>query len=318
MSRSVTVYGVLLVAALVGSYLTWTHEPTTRDAPGATVADIPAETVEAVRYEAPRREIVVTRRRTDGQTFWWVESTRKGETDKYRASPTFDRFLDDLQPLRAKRRLPNLDDDRRKAFGFDDPSTLTISTKTADERTFEIGERTYGGRYVYLHDTTSGEGFVVGGELVGPFDFASEQLREKRLVAFGEDDAASVQLEYDGRQLDLVRRNRDDPTAAYWSRRSSPTRKSRAVQSWVERFFRLEAEDYIEGAAPSGLTTRVTATVESTEGETSSVELSLRDTGNQTAYFAESDLTRRLVSLDRSAASGLIGDIPRLFDEPAK
>jgi hypothetical protein len=58
--------------------------------------------------------------------------------------------------------------------------------------------------------------------------------------------------------------------------------------------------------------------VESTEGETSSVELSLRDTGNQTAYFAESDLTRRLVSLDRSAASGLIGDIPRLFDEPAK
>jgi hypothetical protein len=315
MIRPVSVYGVLLVAALSGSYLTWTHDSPDNDTAGATVADIPAETVETVRYEAPRREIVVTRRREDGQTFWWVEATRKGEMDEYRASPIFGQFLEDLRPLEAKRQLPTLDKRRRKKFGFDDPATLTITTKNGGGHSFEIGSRTYGGRYVYLFDRASGEPFVVGGKVVGPFDFATEQLRETRLVHLSEDDAASLHLESDGRQLELVHRNRDDPTSAYWSSSDSPKAKSRVVQSWVERFFGLEAGDYIQGDRPTDLTSRLVATVESSEGETSTVEIFARDADNRTVYFAKSDLTHQLVSIAPSATAAIVGDLRTLFTE---
>lgn len=83
MNRSVIVYGILLVGALIGAYLSWTHEPETKSSDGVEIARFASDDIEEIRYTSPKKRLVLRPRSDDRGRYWWVEQT----TEKIRSEP---------------------------------------------------------------------------------------------------------------------------------------------------------------------------------------------------------------------------------------
>jgi len=236
------------------------------------------------------------------------------EREIYRASSVFDRFLDDISPLRARRKLPEPDEQRRRAYGFDGETKKLVVTAADDSHTFTIGNHTYGRQHIYLRDEASGDYFVVEAGVIGPFKFDETRLKEQRVMAEGEKQLTSVAVSSDGRSVELFRHNRDDPSAAYWSFGEDAKTREETAQAWIDKLLRVQIKRYVDAERPDDLQPRLVVRLEPTDGETTSIEFFERETDQGTEYFARSDYTKMPVELKRSSASTLIADLPTLFD----
>ncbi len=315
MSRSVHLYALLLFAALVGSYLTWSHQPGADGDDDPLVADFTADEVVEIRYTAPEREVIAARRQTDeGRSYWWVESTRTGEQRAYRASRRLDRFFDDVAPWRASRKFPDPGERQREAFGFDDSTARLVVETEKRERTFTLGSRTHGGGLRYLHDDESGTYYAVDAGIPDVFAYADRRLRETRLIAGDEKDLVALQVEHAGRSIRLVRHGGDARTSAHWSTSGDPADESNRAARWVERLLGLQVVDYLEEGRPEGLDSRLVVEAELTDGRNSTLEIFTRRNDGETGYFARSDLTVEHVRLDRGAAGKLLAHLDSLLE----
>lgn len=77
MRRSVVVYAVLFVAAMVGSYVSWTYEPETGAADETIqVADIPRDDIASIRYETDEATLTLETRSDERGLYVWVVEQR--------------------------------------------------------------------------------------------------------------------------------------------------------------------------------------------------------------------------------------------------
>ncbi len=88
MNRSVIAYAVVLVAALVGSYVTWRADTdTATTVEGPFVTHIRGPNIREMRYETDTRKLVLERRQEGLDTYIWVRQTEKASPTKPDDSP---------------------------------------------------------------------------------------------------------------------------------------------------------------------------------------------------------------------------------------
>lgn len=282
-----------------------------RDAGGKeTTADRDdAESLGRKRAEAAARD------EADGE----ADSEQPTDTETFKASSVLDRFLEDLDPLQALRRLPA---DRSKAerlYGFDEPlGTLTIES-AGGTRTFTIGGYAYGRQHIYVRDERDGTYYVVDAGVIRPLKYADSRLRERSPLGMNEREIERISLQSDGREATLRQHNIDDPAAAYWSivEEDDPEagEENRTAKAWVGKLMRLQIAEYLGAERPDGAELAAVVEVVPRSDSSDTLRLFERDVSDGAKrFFARSAFTRRFVELQASSASSLLADLDNVFD----
>lgn len=82
MQRSTIVYAVLFVVAMIGAYVSWTHEPATEADGGVVLIDAKPEQMASIRYETKELDATLEIKEDELGRYLWVTTERRVEKVK--------------------------------------------------------------------------------------------------------------------------------------------------------------------------------------------------------------------------------------------
>ncbi len=271
----ILIYGGLLVAALIASYLTWTHDP-----PGGkgdvVVIDAKAESLQQVVYDETDLHVAVQRRVLDGDAFCWGETRKTRDAPKrrdhvppalaagddddsaaaeapperittekaFRGNETCDKVLGRFAPMRALRVFEKISAEKTAEMGLDESEATLSVTTDKGERVFDVGARCYGSNNYYLQEHGSGHVLLVESRMIGDIKGGSTRLMENSLQTYGKDEVERAVVTAGPATREFLHQNRDDSKLAFWADAAEPNRTHDAADAWLDRVFRLRALEY--------------------------------------------------------------------------
>src|SRR5262249_29283477 len=134
-----------------------------------------------------------------------AEEQPKTTTVEFPLGDEGERALGRLAPMKALRDLGPPSDGAKEEYGLSgksDKLTVTIGGATHE---LLIGTKVFGGDDRYVLDPKGGHAFVVGGEVMRPFDAGDTALRERRLHKFEMKEVGRVTVKAGEHEKTMVR-----------------------------------------------------------------------------------------------------------------
>jgi hypothetical protein len=233
---------------------------------------------------------------------------------RYRASDEFGQALERMLPLHAVQALGKLSDEQREKFGLKETqSTLEISAK-GQKVSLRLGNQTYGGTSAYLERAEDGEAFLVSSATLRAVDFRPPRYMERRLSPQGmaEVDWLQVDCAGQGRRV-LVRAPAGAGQPERWAPEEDPSAADELFRNWVEKVFRLSAQEYL--SAPPAEPLQGCRLALRAEGKPlGEIELAWSEEApGKAIHFARSAFTGGWVKLEASGAGQVTADLPAVF-----
>lgn len=315
MKRALMIYSTLLVLALAGAYMSWTHDPETDIVKGVVLSALEATEWESILYETDSFQAILTRKKDGLGDYIWVATSRKveGGEDKqaFVAGNTADQAVERLAPFVGSREI-TADDALLEEFGLKPArATLTIEGKGRKHQ-FEIGKEGYGHRDYYVRDVQSKRVYLVDGGAIRPLMRAEDRLPERRLVAAESWDIEQIALKTGDVSEVFEQRNREDRLASFWARAGSSERNVSA-QAWIEKFLRVRSTRTAP-QRPENLESVLKVSIKTAAG-IADIELFRSAHGEGEKWYAESPLARGLVEIPMVIATDIVQDVATLREE---
>ncbi len=340
-ARSIAMHAGLLVISAGLAVNAWLKEDAPEEAHEAQLWGGESEQIQRIEFDADKRKLTLEAKQDEAGRYWI------GDVDKVKSSPASEdphsphsedkepakdegpqereqvRFIGvtevnelaaGLMPLRAKRSLGVLPDERLEEFGFDKehPATLKVHFSGGVHELL-VGGKTPGGSDTYVRQP-DGAAFVLGGNLSGDLNSAESRLVQRGLHSWEEDEAgkAVVISGESSRELTRLEGKRSN-----WAVEADPTKKDETATNWMSKFERLRISHYDEKPAPDP---QVFVKVQYADAKGKAigfVELAAVTPAGQDkpVYYARSELSRWWGSVVSATAEQLKQDLPILVGE---
>jgi hypothetical protein len=341
MRRTNAILGGLLAVSLTAAYLSWTSKADTHAEDGVVLVDARADDLVAVHYVSPEVDVRLTVHEDERGRWAWAQAiveekpeptphadaadeggeaaeaaSEPGErvTKEFATGEAGDRLLESLAPLRAKRALAAIADDKLAELGFgEEAATLTFELEDREPVVFEVGRNDFGGTTTYLRDPQSGTIWVLEGSVLAPLEQPDRRLANRTLVGAKTTEIVAATLADGDRALRLEHRNRSDPEMQTWAAEGAE-QAHESAQAWMQKFLRLRASEYAAESDVPPLQVRFTVAIEDADGRTTTVEmLQGTDPDGANLWFARSEHTRGLVALPPGLAEETAADLGTVF-----
>ena len=340
----------LLGATLLGSYATWTAEPTevTEDGVAIFAADKPS----TIDYTSDNTDVRIERRTAAGETYTWVTVTDRKRIKKpiqaqpappaqqpdentdvenpaEPQEPSEPEFEEELETTVTQFRGSDASEELWEGFS---PlmAVRTLTTTSSDEALGFGGDKS--GTLTIQQAGDASLTLEIGGETYGSKDrylryndvlylvddkhlrsvsSAKARLVERRVHPLGEKEIERVSIVYGDQQTSLVQKNADDRAAAYWAREGETDADS-AAGTWLGKLFRLKVQSY-EESTQAKLLSDFRVVVEG-KGQTWNIEVLKTEADSNPDYYAKSSFNQGLVKLTKSIASDASEDLTSIFN----
>jgi Domain of unknown function (DUF4340) len=346
MRRAVTIYGLVLSAALFGAYRVWTAPGGEAEAgESVTVLAGNADELERVHYRSGKIDLSIEMRKDELGRYGWVRAEPldsdaaepepepdpanphapppppkdDGTVQEFKAGKSGGAALEGLLPFKAKRALEGVTDEKLAELGLGEPeATLEIVRAGREPATFEIGGNVYGGANVYVRDPASGKVYVVDAKVIRPLQSGKQSLPDRELVGFETKQIAALAVQGGEASAQFEQHNPDDPEAVFWST-AGDAAKNETAAAWIDKALRMRSSGYVQaGEEPSQLEGMFAFAVTTTDRKLVRVEV-LRgyDEDGEELWFAKSEHTRGLVKLQKALAGEVSADLANVLDSGA-
>jgi hypothetical protein len=348
--RQVAVLSAALVAALVGSYVSWTAEETEVSDDAVPIYSAGEGDLTKVSWKGDE-QVVVVERKTDAKgEYLWIDSTETKKAKKAPdvhpgaeldedegevpdpepvADPAADpaappevkraMFMSNSQgedvwksltPLKAMRELASAGVDPA-TFGLAEPTaTIEITRKSGAPITLKVGGETFGSKDRYVEH--DGRVFLVDDATLRPLQFAAGRLIERSLFPLAEKETDRIDVHLgDGRTLAYVQQHKDDAAKAFWAKADAPEAEDESGATWIGKVFRLKLKEYVDESTVTAPLERVVSYDVTGEGETWKVEV-LKTSTEPVQWYARSEYDRGLTTLTDSLARNVVDDLATL------
>lgn len=336
--RGLLVHVALLFVSLGLAYQVWSRSPeekrnaTKTKETTVVVWDARAEDVQWVDLMSDKKYAKVERRKgdKDGDAYFWVTTEREkvdakkpGDTPESLAAPAepasqkkaflggdaADKVIAGVAPLRALRALGKPGDAQTKDFGLAEAKDTLRMMSGGRTRELALGAKVYGGSDRYALDRSTGEVFVLGGDVVRDLESAESRLMEREVHAFKADEVGSVQITRGQQKRELKRGGGADAKSAFWADAAKADTKDETATNWMTKVDRLKVQEYVEdetklGSGDESATPEFVAKivyVKKNGGELGHLEIS-RLAGSKEGkfdYYVRSEHTRRLAKVSQ-------------------
>ena len=341
-ARQVPLHLGLLILTLVAAWITFRGQlegDSPSDEKGVVLLQAAAGDVERVVYETERRTLRLEARRDEGGR--WFEGSEivsegetvepetvepetvetetvepetvetetvetettaaQPETEVFRGGAAAETLWRQLEPLRVRRVLGHLDEKKLAELELAESTTaLTLTVRGRDHR-FALGGEAYGSfdRYAREHD---GRVVVLPAALTRDLAIGRTRLMERRLIRATRPEVEALEFSRLGSTARIVQHGAAQPAEAFWSLEGRQE-ASGELETWVDKFFRLQARSYRAGEPGPDWQSEATITVDS------------REHGLETLRIWSVEEEGERVWLGRSASTRLVAELSSLAEE---
>ncbi len=240
-------------------------------------------------------------------------------TARFLARADFEKYMGWILPVRALRRLGNIEKERLREFQLDEVDTTMELVCGGETHTVEVGGRTYGKGDQYAKKAGNSTVYLVPAALVRDLSAAKSKFMQRDLHDFGLDEVDEARIEVQGTTRKLLHRNRQDAKNAMWVDAAAPERRNRLFGNWFGEVSRLKASAYLEDGAEPGSELEAEAEAGQLEPVLSMEYLQagkslgkmemVRVTAGDAHYYARTPTTQGWVTVPASVGSRVARDV---------
>ncbi len=236
----------------------------------------------------------------------------------FTGGPQARRLVDAIAPLLATRSLENVGDDRLEAMGFEGSETSMKIVGRGRTHVFEVGGMTHGDGYRYIRRPEGRDVYLVQAGPLRTLEHGARRLMQRELLDLRRPDIEKVTVRSaDGRIVTMVHRAREgESRRSYFANQEEPDRPMQQYDNWIGSLLSLRATSYLEEDRAPSILEPVAQLAFETEEASQPIGVDLLrgvDEQGEEQWFARTDHTRSLVSLQKSAAEALMGDLDAIF-----
>jgi len=348
MKRAAQVYAFVLLALLGAAWAQWTQEEPVDLEGKVVMLQGEADAVTAVRWISEETEATISRKKDDRGEYFWVDYTRWSEKrlpaaraeEKENAEKQVDGQAEEaedeveavereakksafksaqkafdlvaaLSPMTARRSLDVTDAEKLKEIGLTEPTGTIEIDRGGRTQKLEVGGESYGTRDHYVRHVETGKVFLVERDLLQPLKYARTRLPDRTLVGVERPDVVSVSLVKGAQKLALVQIHADDPEKAGWALADDSNVEAEQATTWMDRMLKLKGTRYAHpDEPPVDLQPRFSIAMTDRASEVTTIEV--MQVGEDGDWYAQSEHTRGMIKLIRSAARSLADDVDGL------
>jgi hypothetical protein len=342
---SVVLHLAALLLAAICTYLVFSGDKTKQAKLGKVILDTKPSRLKLLSYDTGRKTVAVSPRKGGGYTLKITEMLRKpapkkpkpastdggvpdGTEEKkaepaplvtetkvtsYRASREFDKTLEKLLPLHAKRDLGQIDKEKLEKFGLT-KSERNLTVESAGQRIdYTVGNQAYGGATTYLRQQPQGPVYLISSSMLRSIDVRSPRYMERRLIKLDKKDVEKVQVSVLTKSR-VLKQLHTKPRK--WIAEDSPESQNDLFDNWANNFFRMGAAEYMKDDKLPPLTTVASLLIIKHDKPIDTVELaSTGEEEGKSEFFARSQHTGQWVKLRRADAEGVVSDLPTILEQ---
>lgn len=350
--REVLIYGGLLAALLVGAFVQHNAEPDAGDEDGVVMIAGDADDLEQVVWNGEAGTVTVERKSDGHGDYLWIvhekeeertlppdepaegEDAEGGDAEGedaeqpapppqvetvvtrtvFKASDKGDELIDDLSPLRALRRLDDVDDEKRAQIGLTEPQGSLALTRGGTTTTVQIGAEAYGTKDRYVQ-TDAGEIFLVDDQVLKTLEYARTRLPDRNLWSFDKPGIAAITIAVGEQTRTVEQKNPDDPKAATWTDADGSTDEQ--VKTWLDKVLKLRGTTYVDmdaDDAPTELEQRFSLTLAPAAQDDLPETVEILQDGDDGDWYGRSEHTRGLIKLLRAPTRQVAEDVGSLVE----
>jgi len=324
MKATIAGYALVLCAALIGAYQTWTHEGDPDPSEATVILEVEREELESIVFEGPQGTLELELREDQLGPFVWAVHTPKPSADAsdapvepsaFKVGPAGEAWLEGMAPFTAKRVLEGVDDSKLDELGFgDEQATLTLHRADGSAASYDVASKVYGGRIRYVRDPESGTVYVVGAAVIEKLETGRTTLPDRSLVVFGPADIQMATVRAGEAEATYVQHNPDDREANYWAVEGS-TEPNAVAKGWFGKAFDLRINRYLAPSeTPEGLEEAFSMALKSGPEASEVVVYRAYGEDGQQTWFASSPHHRTMVELSPSTAAQAAADVASVLE----
>lgn len=247
--RAAAVHGVLLIAALVAAYLTWTRDEsaTARSEGDIVVWRLSLGTIDSLVYARADSRLLLRWRGTGDSSYLWATLRSDSDTAGPQELPVGDagdRLFEQLAPLRALRDLGVLDSAQKATYQLNAPErSLTVFTREG-ERRLALGGVVFGAGHRYALDPSADRALIISNDVIRPLEAGQPALRLRRLHSFDLGAVGSVTIRTERDERTMERRGGTIPETSTWTAVGSSEQADQTFANFMQRAERLTVSDF--------------------------------------------------------------------------
>jgi hypothetical protein len=278
MKRGPVVYGVLLIAALLFAYQTWTREEVVTPLAGDVVVwSMRPEQIQAITLEAETRSIRVERRSDAKGPYLWGSDTRRDQpyrrvekdasapqrramrpphTREFMLSEKGDALFENMAELRALRALGKIDEDKRQLYDLHEETETITVIYDGGSRSLVVGGKIYSGSDRYALDPSTGEGYVISQKVIRDLTNGESGLRLTRTHDFKDEEVGKVVVEVKGQKRTLLSITAKDAMgreSRTWADAQQPDKPDQTMSNFLNNIDALRPVNFVTGVDVAGL-----------------------------------------------------------------
>lgn len=313
----VKIYGALLLALLVGAYMTWTAEDQSASSERVVLFDAEAPLIERIDFFTKTQTVAFSYRERDGDRYPWFEVENNARTRTFVGNEETEKLVQQFAPFEALRSLGDeLSEEELSATKLDNPERRLVIKARSREKSFDVGGRTNGARDHYVRAAKTTEVLLVASKTLTDIQFPDGKYMQRKLRVAPLKEVARVVIQASGKNQTALQKNRLSPTDAFWAKEAQPDEANETIKTFITQVEKLTAGEYLSDESPWNAAEPI-LTVEwfDEDGESiGSAAVARQGTGKSAKYYARSRATRLPVQLSRFTAEALEKDLPSLFD----
>ncbi len=329
--RRLWLHLLLLLIAVVAAY--WQSRPSDEAARPLEPGEVELwggspKDIKRVSYET-KRQVVTLEQQQDDQGHWYrgkIEPVEEKPDDKPDAGPprkrppvkpasfvsvkAMERIGELLAPMRAKRAIGEVAEDREKAFGLDEPAGTLHVEIGAKKHSLIIGKKTPGSASRYVRDVHTKNVYLITAETVRDLEGGATRLSERSLHSWKQSEVDRVTV-IDGKQVrDIIRSG----TAGrrFFADPAAPDVNDETAGNWLSKVGRLRPVRFIE-ALPEGATKVARIEYRAKDDSLGFIELFRHESDDKDEFFVTSEYLRLHATVAKTMGEQVADDLPSVF-----
>jgi hypothetical protein len=312
----VKLFAVLLLALMVGAYLTWTAEDDKATETKVTIFDGLPEQITKIELYTKTQTVAVDAKEANGEKYTWFEVDSRGRKRSFVGNEKSDDLKKKFAPFVALRSLgKGLTESELEFAKLDEPERKLVVTIQGKRRELDVGGRTTGARDHYVRSKGDAEVYLVASKVLGDLEFPEGKFMQRKLRSAENKEVDKLLLAAGDNSLTAFQKNRLSPKDAFWTREGSED-KDDTLKNFIDKLEKLTAIEYPADAQKmfdTGETILEVSWFDEDGKELGRAKLTRNGEGKKADYFAQSTATRIPAKVSRFTAEQLETSLEGLF-----